>query len=112
MKDTHKTHRQWAISYQSPKGRKQRWAGGDSATTYHTLSENENETCTYWIQERICYRADYTELAPTPAQWEQSVRKFGEQIKKVCEKQWEDSHHAGMSDKAKGKQRAEAEELQ
>lgn len=106
MNDTHKKHDQWAISHQSLKGRRQRWAGGDAATTYHTLSDNGDGTCSYWIQEHIRYRSDNTDLAPTPSQWEQSVRHLAVEIAKICERQWDEKRLDGLSDVAKGKQRA------
>ncbi|KAI0688013.1 hypothetical protein BC835DRAFT_1522580 [Cytidiella melzeri] len=111
MAGTHATHEQWAVTYSSPpKGKGQRWVGGDSATTYHTLSADSEDTCTYWIEERITYRPEGGRgtgpgMMP-PGLWEKTLRGMTETIKNVCEKKYEAKLSEGKSDKTKGKERA------
>ena len=112
MTSTHGTHEQWAVTYSSPpKGKGQRWVGGDSATTYHTLSPDTEDTCTYWIEEHITYRPQASGkgagpgLVP-PGLWEKTLRGMAEKIKIAAEKEYVARVHEAKSDKAKGKEKA------
>ncbi|KAI0092320.1 hypothetical protein BDY19DRAFT_929456 [Irpex rosettiformis] len=111
MTGTHATHEQWAATYSSPpKGKGQRWVGGDSATTYHTLSADSDDTCTYWIEEHITYRPSGGRgtgpgVVP-PGLWEKTLRGMAEAIKGDAEKVYAVKVSEGKFDDARKKEKA------
>ncbi len=116
MKATHATHEQWAVTYSSPpKGKGQRWVGGDSATTYHTLCADTEDSCTYWIEEHITYRPSGGRgtgpgVVP-PGLWEKTLRGMAEAIRGAAEQQYAASVHEEKSEKARGKEKAVSSNL-
>ena len=113
MAQTHTTHEQWAVTYSSPhKGKNQRWVGGDSATTYHTLSADSEDTCTYWVEEHITYRPSGGRgtgpgVVP-PGLWEKTLRGMVEMVKGIAEKRYDETVYEGKSEAARGKEKEKA----
>jgi hypothetical protein len=110
MKGTHTAHEQWAVSYSSPsKGKGTRWVGGDSATTYHTLSADSDTSCTYWVKEKITYRPEGKGTGPgitPPGLWEKTLRGMVTTIKRVCEERYQAQLQDRKSEEEAGKERS------
>lgn len=60
--------------------------------------------------ESVRYRKTDKALPP-PSIWEASIRDFAAHVKKVCEEEYTEKGLAEMSEKARGKQKAEAETI-
>jgi len=82
---THKAHEQWRATFCAPKGT--RWLGGGSATVYHTLSDNGDGTCSYWVKEEIRYNPGISGKPGKvpPGLWEKVLRAEAEKLKHRCE---------------------------